>query len=118
MTRVKRGSVARKRRNKIIEMASGAIGSHSKLFRTANQQRVKAFFNAYQDRRNRKREIRRLWITRISAALRQNDMNYSNFINYLYTNQICLNRKMLGQMVVLDTDSFSTIIQGIRTKAD
>nr|YP_010444758.1 ribosomal protein L20 [Schizaea fistulosa]UTJ90261.1 ribosomal protein L20 [Schizaea fistulosa] len=110
MTRVKRGSVAREHRKNIIEMASGSVGAHSKLFRTANQQRAKASFYAYQDRRIKKRVFRRLWITRINAAVRRSGMNYSNSINYLRSNQIYLNRKALGQMVILDTDSFYALL--------
>nr|AOV84716.1 ribosomal protein L20 [Actinostachys pennula] len=110
MTRVKRGSTARKHRENIIETASGTIGAPSRLFRTANQQRAKAFFYAYRDKRIKKRKIRRLWITRINAAVRQNGTNYSNFINYLRSNQIDINRKAFAQMVISDTDGFSTLI--------
>nr|UTJ90098.1 ribosomal protein L20 [Actinostachys digitata] len=109
MTRVKRGSIARKHRENIIEMASGAVGAPPRLFRAANQQRAKAFFYAYRDKRIKKREIRRLWIARINAAARQNGTKYSNFINYLRSSRIDINRKALGQMVILDTDGFSTL---------
>ena len=80
MTRVKRGNVARKRRKKILKLAKGFRGSHSTLFRTANQQVMKALRNSYRDRRKRKRDFRRLWITRINAAVRQHGMSYSQFI--------------------------------------
>nr|YP_009424143.1 ribosomal protein L20 [Schizaea pectinata]APT66100.1 ribosomal protein L20 [Schizaea pectinata] len=111
MTRVRRGSVAREHHENIIKMASGSVGAHSRLFRTANQQRAKAFFHAYQDRRIKKREIRCLWITRINAAARRNGTNHSNSINYLYSNQIYLNRKAPGQMVISDTDGFSALLR-------
>nr|UTS57007.1 ribosomal protein L20 [Schizaea tenella] len=110
MTRVKRGSVAREHRGNITDTASGSVGAHSKLFRTANQQRAKAFFHTYRDRRIKKRGFRRLWITRINAAVRRNGTNYSNSINYLCSNQIYLNRKALGQMVISDTDGFSALL--------
>nr|YP_010451527.1 ribosomal protein L20 [Schizaea pusilla]UTV01504.1 ribosomal protein L20 [Schizaea pusilla] len=110
MTRVKRGFAARKHRNNILEMASGSVGAHSRLFRTANQQRAKAFFHAYRDKRIKKREIRRLWITRINAAVRRYGTNHSKFINYLCSKRIYLNRKALGQMVVLDIDGFSALM--------
>ncbi|MEO0854727.1 MAG: 50S ribosomal protein L20, partial [Cyanobacteria bacterium J06648_11] len=98
MARVKRGNVARKRRKKILKLAKGFVGSHSKLFRTANQQVMKALRYAYRDRRNRKRDFRRLWIARVNADARINGMNYSTFVNLLKKSDIALNRKMLAQM--------------------
>ncbi|NEN95098.1 MAG: 50S ribosomal protein L20, partial [Moorea sp. SIO3I7] len=83
MTRVKRGNVARKRRKKILKLAKGFRGSHSKLFRIANQQVMKALRNAYRDRRKRKRDFRRLWITRINAAARQNGISYSQLMGQM-----------------------------------
>src|SRR6476646_5068553 len=100
MTRVKRGNVARKRRKKILKLAKGFRGSHSRLFRTANQQVMKALRNAYRDRRKRKRDFRRLWIARINAAARQHGMSY-----------IQLNRKMLAQLAVLDPTGFSKVLE-------
>ncbi len=105
MTRVKRGNVARKRRKKILKLAKGFRGSHSKLFRTANQQVMKALRNAYRDRKKRKRDFRRLWITRINAAARQNGLSYSQLIGQLKKANIQLNRKMLAQLAVLDPAS-------------
>ncbi|ASC69166.1 50S ribosomal protein L20 [Halomicronema hongdechloris C2206] len=110
MARVKRGNVARKRRKKILKLAKGFRGSHSKLFRTANQQVMKALRNAYRDRRRRKRDFRRLWITRINAATRQHGMSYSRFIGQLKQADIHLNRKMLAQMAVLDPEGFAKIV--------
>jgi large subunit ribosomal protein L20 len=111
MARVKRGNVARKRRNKILKLAKGFRGSHSKLFRTANQQVMKALRSAYRDRRRKKRDFRRLWITRINAAARQEGMSYSRLIGQLKKANIELNRKMLAQMAVLDPQSFSKVVE-------
>ncbi|PMB16675.1 50S ribosomal protein L20 [Fischerella thermalis CCMEE 5282] len=111
MTRVKRGNVARKRRKKILKLAKGFCGSHSTLFRTANQQVMKALRSAYRDRKRRKRDFRRLWITRINAAVRQHGMSYSQFIGNLKKANIQLNRKMLAQMAVLDPTSFAKVAE-------
>lgn len=111
MARVKRGNVARKRRNKILKLAKGFRGSHSKLFRTANQQVMKALRSAYRDRRRRKRDFRRLWITRINAAARQEGLSYSRLICQLKKANIDLNRKMLAQMAVLDPQGFSKVVE-------
>ncbi|HEY9876978.1 MAG TPA: 50S ribosomal protein L20 [Leptolyngbyaceae cyanobacterium] len=111
MARVKRGNVARKRRNKILKLAKGFRGSHSKLFRTANQQVMKALRSAYRDRRRRKRDFRRLWITRINAAARQEGLSYSRLIGQLKKANIEINRKMLAQMAVLDPQGFSKVVE-------
>lgn len=111
MPRVKRGNVARKRRKKILKLAKGYRGSHSKLFRTANQQVMKALRNAYRDRRKRKRDFRRLWITRINAASRQHGMSYSQLTGNLKKANIELNRKMLAQLAVLDPAAFGKVVE-------
>ncbi|NJM19288.1 MAG: 50S ribosomal protein L20 [Richelia sp. RM2_1_2] len=111
MTRVKRGNVARKRRKKILKLAKGFRGSHSTLFRTANQQVMKALRHAYRDRKKRKRDFRRLWITRINAAIREHGMSYSKFMGYLKKSNIEINRKMLAQMAILDPDGFSKVAE-------
>lgn len=111
MARVKRGNVARKRRKKVLKLAKGFRGSHSKLFRTANQQVMKALRYAYRDRRRRKRDFRRLWITRINAAARQQGMSYSRLIHQLKKADIEINRKMLAQMAILDPDGFSKVVE-------
>jgi large subunit ribosomal protein L20 len=111
MARVKRGNVARKRRKKVLKLAKGFRGSHSKLFRTANQQVMKALRNAYRDRRRRKRDFRRLWIARINAAARLNGTTYSRLIGDLKTSKIEVNRKMLAQLAVLAPESFAKIVQ-------
>ena len=111
MTRVKRGNVARKRRKKILKLAKGFRGSHSTLFRTANQQVMKALRNAYRDRKKRKRDFRRLWIARINAATHQHGMSYSQFMGNLKKANVQLNRKMLAQLAVLDPDSFTKVVE-------
>ena len=111
MARVKRGNVARKRRKKVLKLAKGFRGSHSKLFRTANQQVMKALRNAYRDRRRRKRDFRRLWIARINAAARLNGTTYSRLIGDLKASNIEINRKMLAQLAVLAPESFTKIVE-------
>ncbi|BAQ60785.1 LSU ribosomal protein L20p [Geminocystis sp. NIES-3708] len=111
MTRVKRGNVARKRRKKILKLAKGFRGSHSKLFRTANQQVMKALRNAYRDRRKKKRDFRRLWITRINAAARIHGISYSQLINKLDQANISLNRKILAQLAIQDAEAFQKVVE-------
>nr|YP_009668001.1 ribosomal protein L20 [Jubula hutchinsiae]QCW58776.1 ribosomal protein L20 [Jubula hutchinsiae] len=113
MTRVKRGFIARKRRKNILTLTSGFRGTHSKLFRTANQQGMKALASSYRDRDNRKRNLRRLWIIRLNAAVRDNGISYNKLIQYLYTNKILLNRKILAQIAILDKLVLSTILKDI-----
>ena len=110
MSRVKRGNVARKRRNKILRIARGYRGGNGKLFRTANQQVMKALCNAYSDRKRRKRDFRRLWIARINAAARLNGMSYSNLIGNLKKSDIRINRKMLAQLAVIDPKTFENVV--------
>nr|YP_009113830.1 ribosomal protein L20 [Stangeria eriopus]AFR45478.1 ribosomal protein L20 [Stangeria eriopus]BAR93400.1 ribosomal protein L20 [Stangeria eriopus] len=113
MTRIKRGYIARKRRKKILAFASGSGGAHSRLFRTAEQQRIRALASAHRDRGKRKRDFRRLWITRINAAARNNGVSYNKFIQYLYKRQLLSNRRILAQIAVLDKNCFSTILNKI-----
>ena len=109
MSRVKRGNVARKRRNKILRLARGFRGSNGSLFRTANQRVMKALCNADRDRRRRKRDFRRLWIARINAAARINGLSYSRLIGGLKKADVRLNRKMLAQLAIADPGSFSAV---------
>jgi large subunit ribosomal protein L20 len=111
MTRVKRGNVARKHRNKILKLAKGFRGSHSKLYRIANQQVMKALRNAYRDRKKKKRDFRRLWIARINAAARMHGMSYSKLIGQMKKADIQLNRKMLAQIAILDPASFEQVVK-------
>jgi large subunit ribosomal protein L20 len=110
MTRVKRGNVARKRRQKILKLAKGFRGSHHRLFRTANQQVMKALRSAYRDRRRRKRDFRRLWIARINAASRQHGLSYSQLVGSMKKANIQLNRKMLAQLAVLEPAAFEQVV--------
>jgi large subunit ribosomal protein L20 len=111
MTRVKRGNVARKHRNKILKLAKGFRGSHSKLFRTANQQVMKALRNSYRDRRKKKRDFRRLWIARVNAAARMHGTTYSRLIGGMKKANIQLNRKMLAQMAIQDMAAFEQVVK-------
>nr|QWW92296.1 ribosomal protein L20 [Rhaphidolejeunea foliicola] len=113
MTRVKRGFIARKRRKKLLTLTSGFRGTHSKLFRTANQQGMKALAYSHRDIGKRKRALRRLWIIRLNAAARDNGISYNQLIQYLYQNNIFLNRKMLAQIAILDKSALSAIMKGV-----
>ena len=113
MVRIKRGNVARKRRKKVLSLAKGFRGTHSRLFRVSNQQVMKALRYGYVGRKRKKRDFRRLWITRINAASRLHDTNYSTLISKLKSSQISLNRKMLAQMAVNDMDSFTNLVKSI-----
>lgn len=111
MPRVKRGNVARKHRKKILKLAKGYRGSHSKLYRTANQQVMKALRNAYRDRRKRKRDFRRLWITRINAAARVHGISYSQLMGKLKKANVEINRKMLAYLAMLDAEAFAKVVE-------
>ena len=110
MVRVKRGNVARKRRKKILQLAKGYRGAHSRLFRVANQQVMKALRYSYVGRKQKKRMFRRIWITRINAASRVNGLSYSRLIHNFKKSNIELNRKMLSQIAILDTSTFNELI--------
>ena len=110
MVRVKRGNVARKRRKKILSLASGYRGAHSILFRVANQQVMKALRYSYIGRKQKKRIFRRIWISRINAASRLNGLSYSQFIHGLKQSNIDINRKMLSQIAILDASTFKSLI--------
>nr|YP_009941655.1 ribosomal protein L20 [Quercus pannosa]YP_010306544.1 ribosomal protein L20 [Quercus guyavifolia]YP_010306802.1 ribosomal protein L20 [Quercus senescens]AQM51558.1 ribosomal protein L20 [Quercus aquifolioides]AQM51644.1 ribosomal protein L20 [Quercus spinosa]URW98134.1 ribosomal protein L20 [Quercus monimotricha]URW98307.1 ribosomal protein L20 [Quercus semecarpifolia]UYI30295.1 ribosomal protein L20 [Lithocarpus obscurus] len=111
MTRIKRGCIARRRRTKIRLFASSFRGAHSRLTRTITQQKIRALFSAYRDRGRQKRYFRRLWITRINAAIRGNFVYYSYniFIHNLYKKQLLLNRKILAQIAILNINCLSMI---------
>ncbi len=110
MPRVKRGSKARKRRKKILKMAKGYFGSRSKLYRPANEAVMRALHNAYVDRRKKKRNFRKLWISRINAAARNNGISYSKFIHGLKMADINIDRKMLAEMAVNDENTFAELV--------
>jgi large subunit ribosomal protein L20 len=113
MTRVKRGYVAIRRRNRVLERASGFRGAHSRLFRPTKQQVIKALVASKRDRDKRKRDFRKLWITRINAAVRSQGLSYSRFIHRLYEAKILINRKMLAQIAVLDETAFTKIVKNL-----
>jgi large subunit ribosomal protein L20 len=105
--RVKRGFKARKRRKKILKLAKGYRGGRSKLYRTAADAVDKALQYAYRDRRTRKRDFRRLWISRINAAARLNNLSYSRFMQGLKRAQVEVDRKVLADLAISDPDGFS-----------
>ena len=111
MARVKGAMMTRKRRNKILKMAKGYWGSKSKHFKMANQQVMKSLTYAYKGRRLKKRDFRKLWITRISAACKINGMNYSTFMNGLKKSGIAINRKMLAELAVNDKAAFTQLVE-------
>jgi large subunit ribosomal protein L20 len=109
MARVKRGVIAKARHNKVLKKAKGYYGARSKLFKTAKQAVIKAGQYAYRDRRQRKRQFRALWITRINAAARLHDMSYSRLINGLNRAEIEIDRKVLADIAVRDPEAFGAI---------
>jgi large subunit ribosomal protein L20 len=110
MVRVKRGNVARKRRRKILKLAKGYRGAHSRLFRVANQQVMKALRYSYVGRKQKKRTFRKLWIVRINAASKINGLSYSRLIHNFKASNIDLNRKMLSQIALLDSKTFTFLV--------
>jgi len=109
--RVKGGIRTRRRHKKILRQTKGYWGSRHKLFRRANEAWMKAQVYAYRDRRNRRRELRRLWITRINAATRQNGISYSRFIHGLKQADVGLNRKVLADIAVRDAETFTKLVE-------
>ncbi|RJQ86512.1 MAG: 50S ribosomal protein L20 [Desulfobacteraceae bacterium] len=107
--RIKRGFKARRRRNKVLKLAKGFRGGRGKLFRTAADSVDKALMYAYRDRRQRKRDFRQLWIARINAAARLNDLSYSKFISGLKKADVALDRKVLAELALYDPAGFSKI---------
>ena len=109
--RVKRGYKARRRRNRVLKLAKGYRGGRSKLFRTAADSVDKALMYAYRDRKVRKRDYRRLWIARINAAARMNDLSYSKFMHGLKLAGVDLDRKVLAELAISDPTGFTKIAQ-------
>lgn len=107
--RIKRGFKARRRRAKVLKLAKGFRGGRSKLFRTAADSVDKALDYAYRDRRQRKRQFRQLWIARINAAARMNDLSYSKFISGLKKANVTLDRKVLAELALSDPAGFSKV---------
>ncbi len=111
MPRVTRGFKARRRRNRVLKLAKGYRGGRSRLFRSATEAVDKALCYAYRDRRNKKRDFRRLWIARISAAAKLNGINYSRLMGGLNKAQVEIDRKMLSNMAILDPNAFSQVVK-------
>lgn len=109
--RVKRGNVSRNRHKKILKLAKGYIGARSRIFKVANTAVMKALKYAYRDRRTTKRNMRRLWIVRINAAVREQGISYSRFVNACKKSNIVVNRKMLAELAVNDKDAFSVLVE-------
>ena len=108
--RIKRGNVLRKRHKKILKLAKGFKGARSRIFKVANIAVMKALKYAYRDRRATKRNMRRLWIVRINAAVRQHGLSYSKFMNALKKSNVTVNRKMLADLAVNDKEAFALIV--------
>ena len=111
MARVKGAITTRKRRKKILKLAKGYYGAKSKHYKMANQAVMKSLMYAYVGRRLKKRDFRKLWITRISAAVKPSGINYSRFMYGLKKSGIVLNRKMLSEMAISDPSAFEVIVQ-------
>ena len=116
MARVKRAMMTRKRRNKVLKMAKGYWGAKSKHYKMANQAMMKSLTYAYIGRRLKKRDFRRLWITRISAACKANGMNYSTFMHGLKLADIQIDRKMLAELAVNDKAAFTQLTELAKAK--
>ncbi len=114
MARVKGALSTRKRRNKVLKLAKGYFGAKSKLFKTAKEAVMKSGNYAYVGRKQKKRDFRRIWITRISAAAKINEMNYSTFMNGLKKAGISINRKMLADLAVNDAAGFATLTKAAK----
>jgi large subunit ribosomal protein L20 len=112
--RVKTGTVRRRHHKKILQMTEGQWGTRSKLFRRANESMMKSYWYAYRDRRNRRRDYRRLWIARINAASRANGMSYSRLIHGLKQANISLDRKVLADLAVRDDAAFAAVVDVAR----
>jgi large subunit ribosomal protein L20 len=110
MARVKTGPYRRQHHKKVLKITKGQFGTRHRLFRRANEAMLKSMWYAYRDRRQRKRDLRRLWIARINAAARLNGTTYSRLIHAMKDNQIALNRKMLADLAVRDPQAFSAVV--------
>ena len=111
MARVKGGNVSKNRRRKVLKAAKGYFGSKHRLYKTAQEQLFHSGEYAYRDRKANKRNFRKLWITRINAACRENDISYSKFINGLNIAGVTINRKMLSEVAIADSKAFAKLVQ-------
>ncbi len=116
MARVKGGVVSRKRRKRILKLAKGYYGAKHLLFRTAKEQVMNSYYYAYRDRRQKKRDFRKLWITRINAAARINGLSYSQLMHGLKLAEIEVNRKMLADLAVNDAAAFAALAEAAKAK--
>jgi large subunit ribosomal protein L20 len=114
MARVKGAVTTRARRKKVLKLAKGYFGAKSKLYRVANQAVMKSLVYSYRDRKAKKRDFRKLWITRINAAARMNGLSYSRFMNGLRKSGITLNRKVLADMAVNDATGFAKLVDKVK----
>lgn len=114
MARIKRGVTAHKKHKKVLSKAKGYYGARSRVYRVAKQAVIKAAQYSYRDRRQRKRQFRQLWITRINAAVRELDMKYSVFIHGLSKANIQIDRKILAEIAVADPNAFAAIVEQAR----
>lgn len=111
MPRTKGGVVTNRRRKKVLKLAKGYFGSKHTLYRTANAQVMKSLAYAYRDRRKRKNDFRKLWIARINAGARLNDLSYNKLMHGLKLAQVDVNRKMLSELAIHEPDTFTTLCQ-------
>lgn len=118
MSRVKRGVTARARHKKVLKQAKGYRGARSRVYRVAKQAVIKAQQYAYRDRRQKKRQFRALWITRINAAVRQHGLSYSQFMNALKKIELDIDRKALAYLSVHEEDAFNQIVERAKTSLD
>ncbi|GLI83277.1 MULTISPECIES: 50S ribosomal protein L20 [Rossellomorea] len=116
MPRVKGGTVTRRRRKKVLKLAKGYFGSKHTLYKVANQQVMKSYMYAYRDRRQKKRDFRKLWITRINAAARMNGLSYSRLMHGLKLAGIEVNRKMLAELAVSDINAFNQLADAAKAQ--
>ena len=110
MARVKGSNIHKNRRKKVLKLAKGYFGSKHKLYKTAKEQVMHSLKYAYRDRKQNKREMRKLWITRINAACRMNDISYSKFISGLNKAGVSINRKMLSEIAIDDAKAFTNLV--------
>ena len=115
MARVKGGSTTRQRRKKVLKLAKGYYGSKHTLYKTAKEQVMKSYAYAYRDRRQKKRDFRKLWIARINAAARMNGLSYSKMMHGLKLAEIDINRKMLSELAIHDATAFTALADQAKT---
>lgn len=118
MPRAKGGPAAKRRHKKVLKRAKGFTGAKGKVYRRADEAVIKSLHYSYRDRRNKKRDFRRLWITRINAAARMNGMSYSRFMDGLQKAGVDINRKVLAELAVNDQEAFSELVKIAQNSVD